>query len=239
MHLLASARRQELSLAYVAFGAMLILTALGLTRHLDFVIDSSEVGVEKPDPKIFRIALERLGVEAEFLEGKWDGLIAGLDANRYDAVINQVGITEERKQKYDFSEPYIASKAALDAFSRCAQAEFSGQNIAFTTINMPLVKTAMIAPTKMYESVPTISPEEAADFIIEAIIERPTRIATRLGVFASVLNALAPKAYEVVMNTAFQLFPDSAAAQGKKALREERASSEQIAFAALMRGVHW
>ena len=134
---------------------------------------------------------------------------------------------------------YVASKAALDAFSRCAQAEFSGKNIAFTTINMPLVKTAMIAPTKMYESVPTISPEEAADFIVEAIIERPTRIATRLGIFASVLNALAPKAYEVVMNTAFELFPDSAAAQGKKALREERASSEQIAFAALMRGVHW
>src|SRR5690606_1597551 len=128
---------------------------------------------------------------------------------------------------------YVASKAALDAFSRCAQAEFSGKGIAFTTINMPLVKTAMIAPTKMYESVPTISPEEAADFVVQAIIERPTRIATRLGIFASVLNALAPKAYEVVMNTAFQLFPDSAAAEGKKALREERPSSEQIAFAAL------
>src|SRR3546814_17229420 len=48
---------------------------------------------------------------------------------------------------------YVASKAALDAFSRCAQAEFSGRNIAFTTINMPLVRTPMIAPTKMYESV--------------------------------------------------------------------------------------
>ena len=56
---------------------------------------------------------KKLGVKAEFLEGKWDGLIAGLDANRYDAVINQVGITEERKKKYDFSEPYIASKAVL------------------------------------------------------------------------------------------------------------------------------
>ena len=56
---------------------------------------------------------EQLGVEAEFVEGKWDGLIAGLDANRYDVVINQVGITDERKAKYDFSEPYIASKAAL------------------------------------------------------------------------------------------------------------------------------
>ncbi|RUM98715.1 amino acid ABC transporter substrate-binding protein [Pseudaminobacter arsenicus] len=65
------------------------------------------------DVEIGRAIAERLGVKAEFLEGRWDGLIAGLDANRYDAVINQVGITEERKQKYDFSEPYIASKAAL------------------------------------------------------------------------------------------------------------------------------
>ncbi|HET6604165.1 MAG TPA: SDR family oxidoreductase [Xanthomonadaceae bacterium] len=134
---------------------------------------------------------------------------------------------------------YVASKAALDAFSRCAQAEFSGHNIAFTTVNMPLVKTAMIAPTRMYESVPTISPEEAADLIVDAIIDRPSRVATRLGIFAATLNAVAPKAYEVVMNTAFQLFPDSAAAKGIKGMREEHASSEQIAFAALMRGVHW
>ncbi|TWG98946.1 cystine transport system substrate-binding protein [Mesorhizobium sp. J18] len=65
------------------------------------------------DVEIGEAIAERLGVKAQFLEGKWDGLIAGLDANRYDAVINQVGITEERKQKYDFSEPYISSKAAL------------------------------------------------------------------------------------------------------------------------------
>ena len=65
------------------------------------------------DVEIGREVAERLGVEAEFVEGPWDGLIAGVDANRYDVVINQVGITEERQAKYDFSEPYIASKAAL------------------------------------------------------------------------------------------------------------------------------
>ncbi len=134
---------------------------------------------------------------------------------------------------------YVASKAALDAFSRCAQGEFSGQNIAFTTINMPLVRTKMIGPTKIYENVPTLSADEAADLIVQAIIERPSRIATRLGVFSSVLNALFPKAYEVIMNTAFQLFPDSAAARGEKEKGALAASSEQIAFAAMMRGVHW
>ncbi|WP_339827525.1 SDR family oxidoreductase [uncultured Arenimonas sp.] len=135
---------------------------------------------------------------------------------------------------------YVASKAALDAFSRCAQAEFSGKNIAFTTVNMPLVKTPMIAPTKMYESVPTLTPEEAADLVVRAIIERPSRVATRMGIFAATLNAVAPKAYEVIMNTAFEMFPDSAAAKGdRKALRDEKPTNEQVAFAALMRGVHW
>lgn len=65
------------------------------------------------DVEIGEAVAAKLGVKAEFVEGKWDGLIAGLDAGRYDAVINQVGITEARKQKYDFSEPYIASKAVL------------------------------------------------------------------------------------------------------------------------------
>ncbi len=135
---------------------------------------------------------------------------------------------------------YVASKAALDAFSRCAQAEFSGKNIAFTTINMPLVKTPMIAPTKMYDSVPTLTPDEAADLVVKAIIERPSRVATRTGIFAATLNALVPKAYEVIMNTAFEMFPDSAAAKGdRKALKSEHSTNEQVAFAALMRGVHW
>lgn len=65
------------------------------------------------DVEIGEAVAARLGVEPVFIEGKWDGLIAGLDANRYDAVINQVGITETRKEKYDFSEPYIVSKAVL------------------------------------------------------------------------------------------------------------------------------
>lgn len=65
------------------------------------------------DVEIGEAIAKKLGVKPEFIEGKWDGLIAGLDAKRYDAVINQVGITEARKKKYDFSEPYIASKAVL------------------------------------------------------------------------------------------------------------------------------
>ncbi|MDR3518312.1 MAG: amino acid ABC transporter substrate-binding protein [Azospirillaceae bacterium] len=65
------------------------------------------------DVEIGQAIAAKLGVKAEFVEGQWDGLIAGLDANRYDSVINEVGITEARKAKYDFSKPYIASKAVL------------------------------------------------------------------------------------------------------------------------------
>ena len=136
---------------------------------------------------------------------------------------------------------YVASKAALDAFSRCAQAEFSDVGIHFTTVNMPLVKTPMIAPTKMYESVPTLTPDEAADLIVEAIVERPVRLATRMGTFAQIFYALAPRAYEILMNTAFRLFPDSPAAKGMKGRAEidQQPTSEQVAFASVMRGVHW
>ncbi len=131
---------------------------------------------------------------------------------------------------------YVASKSALDSFSRCAAAEFSDKNVNFTTINMPLVKTPMIGPTKIYDSVPTLTPEEAADMVCDAIIRKPKRIATRLGIFAQVMHAIAPKMGEIVMNTGYKMFPDSAAAKGDK---KPRISSEQVAFAALMRGIYW
>lgn len=134
---------------------------------------------------------------------------------------------------------YVASKSALDAFSRCAAAEWSDRNVTFTTINMPLVKTPMIAPTKIYDQVPTLTPDEAADMVAQAIIHRPKRIATRLGTFAQVLNALAPKLGEIVMNTGYRMFPDSAAASGSRSGEKPKVSTEQVAFAAIMRGIYW
>jgi cystine transport system substrate-binding protein len=65
------------------------------------------------DVDIGRAIAKQLGVKPEFVEGKWDGLIAGLNVKRYDVVINQVGITPEREAKYDFSKPYISSEAVL------------------------------------------------------------------------------------------------------------------------------
>ena len=133
---------------------------------------------------------------------------------------------------------YIASKSALDAFSRCVRAEVLDKNVQFTTINMPLVRTPMINPVSFYEHVPTLTPEEAADMISEAIIDKPKRIATRLGVFAQVATAILPQVADVVMNTAYKLFPDSVS-KDPDDKPEEEASTEAVLFASVMRGVYW
>ena len=133
---------------------------------------------------------------------------------------------------------YVASKAALDAWTRVVASEVVGDGITFTTIHMPLVRTPMIAPTKIYDSFPTISPEEAADLICEAIRSKPKSINTRLGTFGEVAYALAPKAVDQILHMAFKVFPDSAAAKGEKD-PDEKASMEQVAMANLMKGVHW
>lgn len=135
---------------------------------------------------------------------------------------------------------YVASKAALDAFSRCAQTEFLDRNITFTNVYMPLVRTPMIAPTAHYKYVPTLSPEEAADLVAQAVLERPKQVSTRLGTAASVAWALWPKAMDVILNAGYKLFPDSAAARGdRQALKDQEMAPEAAAFAALTRGIHW
>ena len=133
---------------------------------------------------------------------------------------------------------YVASKAALDAWTRVVGSETVGDDVHFTTIHMPLVRTPMIAPTKIYDSFPTISPEEAADLVCEAIRAKPKQINTRLGTFGEVAYTLFPKAVDQILSTAYKVFPDSAASKGQKD-PEEHASTEQVALAHLMRGVHW
>ena len=133
---------------------------------------------------------------------------------------------------------YVASKAALDAFTRVVSSEVLGDGISFTTIHMPLVRTPMIKPTKMYDAFPAISPEEAAEMICTAIRSKPKHIGTRLGTFGEVLYALTPKTVDRILHLAYRVFPDSAAAKGIQD-PDEHASADQIALANLMRGVHW
>jgi short-subunit dehydrogenase len=128
---------------------------------------------------------------------------------------------------------YLASKAALDAFSRSIGPEIIGDGVHVTTVYMPLVRTPMIAPTKMYDRFPTLSPEEAADMICEAIRKRPKRVTTALGNLGQLTYALAPGAQDLVVNRAYQLFPESGSDP------DRRKQAEQRAFAQATRGVHW
>ena len=130
---------------------------------------------------------------------------------------------------------YVASKAALDAFSRCLSAEVHSHKIAITSIYMPLVRTPMIAPTKMYKYVPTLSPEEAADLIATAIVKRPKKIATNLGRIASITYTIAPDINNILMSIGFNLFPSSTASIGE----QEKLTIIQRAYARLFPGEHW
>ncbi len=65
------------------------------------------------DVEVAKLIAEKLGVKATFVEGEWDGLFAGLDAGRYDIVINGVEVTQERAEKYDFTDPYAYIRTAV------------------------------------------------------------------------------------------------------------------------------
>ena len=135
---------------------------------------------------------------------------------------------------------YVASKAALDAWSNVVSSEVFGDGITFTNIHMPLVKTPMIAPTKIYDKFPTISPAQAADMVVRALVDRPHEINTTLGTMGALAHTLAPRTAFRVLHLAYRVFPDSAAARGgQKAPEPEPTTSQQLLLARLTRGVHW
>ncbi len=164
------------------------------------------------------------------------GLLPGMTKKRKGHVVNISSISVLVNAPR-FSA-YVASKAALDAWTACASSEFADQGVTFTTVNMPLVRTPMTAPTKIYDSMPLLQPEEAADMVVKACIEKPVRVATRLGIFGEVLHAAAPRITQIIMNTTFRMFPDSSAAKGEKAPKASL-SPEAMAMAQMMRGVHF
>jgi len=179
------------------------------------------------------------------------GLLPAMESQRRGHIVNisSIGVQTGVPR---FSA-YVASKAALDAFSRIAASETLGRGVEWTTVHMPLVRTPMIAPTKLYDAFPAITPAEAGDMVADAVLRRPKTISTRLGTAAEVLYALAPKAVDQVLHLAFKVFPDSASAKdgpsagvdgtakdGSTTEREAaRVSGEQLALAHLLKGVHW
>ena len=164
------------------------------------------------------------------------GLLPGMVAKKRGHVVNISSISVLVNAPR-FSA-YVASKAALDAWTRCAASEYADQGVSFTTVNMPLVRTPMTAPTKIYDNMPLLSTDEASDLIVQACVDKPVRVATRLGIAVELLHAVTPRITQILMNTTFRMFPDSAAAKGEKT-GKATLSAEAIAMSQMMRGIHF
>jgi NAD(P)-dependent dehydrogenase (short-subunit alcohol dehydrogenase family) len=103
---------------------------------------------------------------------------------------------------------YIASKAALEAFSDAVQAETHGEGVRFTTISMPLVRTPMISPTEHYQRFPALTPEEAGRLVAEAIVGRPRRVAPPFAHLVSAVDAVDPELMDAVRHRGYRMFSD-------------------------------
>jgi hypothetical protein len=104
---------------------------------------------------------------------------------------------------------------------------------------MPLVRTPMIAPTRIYERMPARSAGEAADMICDALRARPKELNTALGTLGAVSYALAPRLVDRVFHLGYQVFPDSPAARGSAVPDGDQPTVQQQVLATLLRGVHW
>jgi NAD(P)-dependent dehydrogenase (short-subunit alcohol dehydrogenase family) len=163
------------------------------------------------------------------------GLLPKMRAQRSGHIVNisSIGVLTNPPR---FSA-YVASKAALDAWSNVVSSEVVGDGISFTSIHMPLVRTPMIAPTKLYDRFPTISPGQAAAKVVTALVDKPHEINTLTGNLGALAHTLAPKAAFRILHLAYQVFPDSAAARGSEPAAPASAQADLLARA--LKGVHW
>jgi short-subunit dehydrogenase len=107
---------------------------------------------------------------------------------------------------------YLASKTALDVWSRIAGRELYADGVSFTNIRMSLVRTEMIGPTDAYRGARAQTAEEAAATILRALEERPVTVDTLAGRLAEILNLALPRLSDAVAHRASARHPDSAAA---------------------------
>ncbi len=135
---------------------------------------------------------------------------------------------------------YIASKAALDSLCDALQAETVHDNVRFTTVHMALVRTPMISPTTIYDKFPTLTPDQAAGVITDAIVHRPRRASSPFGQFAAVADAVNPAVMDRVRNRAFNMFGDSSAAKGSESQTDtSELDKRSETFVRATRGIHW
>ncbi len=101
---------------------------------------------------------------------------------------------------------YVAAKAAADHFARTLRLELGGRGVRVTTIQVPLVRTPMLTPTRIYRAFPAQSLDRAARRIGEAVIRRPVRIAPRWTTLIEVIHAVAPGLLQWVFTVGHEPF---------------------------------
>ena len=141
------------------------------------------------------------------------GLMPAMRAQRFGHVVNIV--TWGVQIKAPRFAAYIASKTALDTFSRIAGREAYADNVTFTNLRLSLVRTDMISSVEAYRKAPAKSPEQAAKLVVRALEDRPLTISTTVGNVSEVLNLLAPRLMDLIASSASRRYPDSAAARGE------------------------
>ena len=152
------------------------------------------------------------------------GFLPGMRAQKRGQIINvsTIGV-QVNVPRYG---AYIASKAALDAFSRVLAVEVLKEGVKVTTIYMPLVKTPMMESTTIYQAFPMRSADQAADLIVEGIVHQPKRVAIPAGNLFEFAYGVAPRAIDRVLNAGYQLYPES----GDKKDQREPVSRDAAVF---------
>jgi short-subunit dehydrogenase len=165
------------------------------------------------------------------------GLLPGMRERRYGRIVNVSSIgVPTRVPRFG---AYIASKSALDILCDAWQAETQHQNVRFTTVHMPLVRTPMISATTIYDRFPVLTPEEAASIICRAIAQAPRRVSPPVGSVAAFADAISPEIMDRLRNIGYHMFEDSSAAKGEQEGADRPIGAEGRMFAEITRGVHW
>ena len=131
------------------------------------------------------------------------GLLPGMRERRDGHVVNISTMGAEIGPGVRFPA-YLASKAALDAFTASAAPETAHEGVAWSTVYMPLVRTPMVKPTRAYRSMPMLSAREASQLVLEAIVDRPRQVSTPVGRAASLLYELSPGAMDAIVSFGYR-----------------------------------